>query len=562
MSIAKALALAGLLSAVACGAASRRGQGEPTDSSAGVAGGIGAGGAAGVGGGPAGAHCELPPAALVRLSFPQVVAAVGDLLTAELASELSTVVELDSRATPMMPLGDEGSVIHDAIFSKSDDLAQRAGRYVAEHFELTGCAGSDYGCVSQYISDLAERAFRRPLSEQEREALWLTGRRAEALGAAAPVAAEYGVYAVFASPHFLYRSELGSGEDTAAGDERPLGDYELASSLAYLLSDRGPDQALLDAAGAGKLAADTGIREQVTRLLEQPAIRQHVEALLASYLGVPRIETVVIDPWLYPKFSPSLRNAMRDEVEQLLAATLWTEPVAALLSTRTATVNAPLAELYGVTFPPPGQQLSSDGFAQVQLPERRAGLLTRAGVLLPRSRPDGPSLVARGIFVAQTLLCRDVTPPPLEAPPLSDPSVPEGERERALYRMGTEPCLSCHADTDPFGLALEELDAIGQFRDEYPNGTVVDASATLPAYLDHREVRGALALSRALPAELLAACLGQRFLERGVAIAEGQPDPTCQRQELARRWQDEPDVSLADVVEQVALSRSFRWRRR
>ncbi len=541
---------------LACGATRRGGGSRPDEAPA--AGGAAAGG--GAGGAPAAAaRCDLPPPALVRLSFGELVASARSLFDDDLAeammSELGGPPQL---AIPALAAPSEGAVFTEATLATSDSLAQLAGRYVRGNFELTGCAEDDFECVSEYVAELGEHAFRRPLHEEERAALLRLVEQAKALGVGAKVAVEYGVYGVFESPHFLYRTELGEVSGDLSPGERRLTDHELASSLAYFVTGAPPDAELLDAAGAGKLTSGEQLDSEVTRLLNAPSSREHLEALVAAHLGFQRLETLVIDPALEPGFGVAARRAMRTELEALLGAELWSGAgVGALLTSRRARIDADLASIYGVTFPPAGAKTAEDGFAVVDLPPSRAGLLTRAGWVTLSARPDRVSVVARGLQL-MNLLCGP-TPASADAVDQQPPNQEHfSEREKAEYRMETEPCRSCHEPIDSLGLALEDLDMLGRFRSADADGRPIDASTTLPAFAGGERVSGARELSEALPEAQLARCLSQKFLE--YALASAPPDH-CERDAMAEARLD-GDQTLATVISQIAQSRSFRLRSR
>lgn len=548
-----------LLLLLACGATSRNGRDDAVEPPPGGGGARdGAGGGSGAGAGEA-TICELAEPRFVRLTFPQLVSGLREALGNEVADGASRELEIDGRRASFLSLQDasEGSLISGAVFEKTDELAQQAGRYVAAHFELTGCARDDFGCVSDYVAGLAEKLFRRPVEGEELEALLLTVERAQALGVSATVAAEYGVYAAFSSPRALYRTELGDG---AAAFEVPLDGYELASQLAYVLTDRAPDSALLEAAESGQLSTDESLRAQVARLLQAPDVRGSLQQSLARQLGTHRLDELVVDRARYPEHSPELALAMKREIDELLAATLWSQPVQALLTSRAATLNQALASLYDVPFPPAGTGVDASGFATLELPEARAGLLTRAGILLRGVGPEGFHVVRRGRNVAMDLLCEPLPPPPAdtELPPQgSDVTA----RESAEYRMATAPCSSCHAQIDPIGLALEDLDSLGRLRGADEQGRPIDAHATLPQYASGATVNGAVELSQALSAERVASCLAQRYLERALAPS-ALADVPCEREALARRLAEGGEVTFSRVLEEVALSRAFRLRRR
>ncbi len=548
------------LSLLACGATSRRGSGEdpptPPDASGGAAGSDNGGGGA-----TSPTDCALPPPALTRLTFGEVIESARALFGDALAEEMAAEVD-DTTPTTFPPLAStqEGTIFTDSTFRSSDGLAQIAGRYVREHFELTDCATDDFQCVKDYVHDLAERAFRRPMDEEERLTVLRPVEQAEALGVSTAFGVEYGVYAVLQSPHFLYRRAFGILGPESGTEELALDSHEVASAVSYFLTGGPPDAALLESADAGRLYSVEELAPHVDRLLAAPSGRRHVERLVAALWGLSRLDAVVIDPAVAP-LTPKLREGMRTELESLLASELWSGAVGNLLTSRRSRIDAGLAELYGVAFPPAGKKPDASGFVDVELPDTRAGLLTRAGWSTMTSRPDRTSVVGRGLQV-MSLLCEPAPPfPELPAEMQTPPELATfTEQELAQYRKGTAPCDSCHQTIDPPGLALEDLDVVGRFRTVDDKGRPIDASATLPAFAGGSRVTGALELSHALPEDALARCMSQAFL--GYAIGNLDRPPTaCELDAMAEERAESGDQSFTNILRQIALSRSFRLRR-
>lgn len=504
------------------------------------------------------------PAGLVRLTFGEVNAGLIQLFGADAAKAIGAELELDYPNDVFPPLAstNEGAIITDTRFFTGDKMAQNAGAYVREHFEaVTQCAADDYACVTDFVTTLAVRAFRRALTSDEQTALERVVAGAEALGAPPEQGAEYGVYAVLESPHFLYRTELGPSAAAAKTGEVRLSDDELASSLAYFLTGAPPDQDLLDAASAHDLGGPDQLAPHVERLLASPAGRRHLERMVGSSFGVSRLQSVVIDPEVYPDFNHGVVVSMDHELTSFLHDTLWTQPVSGLLTSRSARIDASLAAIYGIELPSSG--LDADGFAEVELPQQRAGLLTRAGMLTGRSRPDGPSVVGRALWVASDFTCAVLPPfPDLIAEMLNDPNRPAAgasERELADYRMTTKPCDECHVTFDTYGLALDEFDGVGRYRSLDPEGRPIDTSVKLPAAAGGVQVKGGAELSTALAGEIFETCVAQRFLHYALASAPGDYKSTrCTAQALEHP--DEP--TFTDVLSSIALSRAFATRTR
>jgi hypothetical protein len=159
------------------------------------------------------------------------------------------------------------------------------------------------------------------------------------------------------------------------------------------------------------------------------------------------------------------------------------------LNARYTFLNERLARHYGIS----GVQGSH--FRRVMLNDDspRRGLLGQGSILTITSHAVRTSPVLRGKFILEAILG---TPPP--PPPPNVPTLPEKTggakiltvRERMAEHRANPVCASCHSTIDPLGFALENFDAVGQYRqveqESYatgaPPGLVasIDASGTLP----------------------------------------------------------------------------------
>jgi hypothetical protein len=542
--------------AAGCGATTRNPtRGSPGEGSAGTSG-------AGSAGSSGGADCEPPAPAIVRLAFSEALAGIDAMLGEEVASRLANDLALPRQADAFPPLASvrEGEIIHDSVLGSTDQMAQRAGKYVRENFlAVTGCQ-PDYDCVRSFLGSFAERAYRRPLDARELAALEQVTTRAQELKAPAEQAVEYAVYAIFSSPQFLYRTQLGSTSALEQAGETRLTEHELASTLSFFLTGAPPDEVLLDLAATDSLSFPEELETQAARLLEMPATRKHLQHALSNYFRFDRIATAVLDPAYYPEYDSNLATSMRYELDGLLEDTLWTESLPALLTSRNARVDAGLAALYGIGLP---AELPRDelGFVSVVLPESRAGLLTRTGAQVMVARPDGTSVVGRGLFVNELIRC--FVNPPFPDLPQEELEMPVGgsEREKAESRAQTEPCSGCHIEIDPFGLALDELDAIGRYRSHDDEGRAIDAAVELPRSAGGQRVQGAVELSIALADEVFTTCLSQRLLQYALVLPAQWDQVSCEAERMSRQRTAPQDSTLASVVAQIVSSEAFLTRK-
>src|SRR5690606_19889188 len=125
-------------------------------------------------------------------------------------------------------------------------------------------AGDEGSCAAEIVTNLAERAFRRPVNDADLDALMAFYDAGYGEGGFERGVRE-ALTAILASPHFLYRAESGQGAGALA-----LNDLELASRLSFFLWGSLPDDELLELAQRSRLGKPDALREQVRRMLADP----------------------------------------------------------------------------------------------------------------------------------------------------------------------------------------------------------------------------------------------------------------------------------------------------
>jgi Protein of unknown function (DUF1592)/Protein of unknown function (DUF1588)/Protein of unknown function (DUF1595)/Protein of unknown function (DUF1587)/Protein of unknown function (DUF1585) len=392
-------------------------------------------------------------------------------------------------------------------------LAQAAFAPTGPRQKLVPCTPTgpaDAACLTSFVTAFGKRAFRRPLAAGE-----VTSYAALASGVAMATGdvwqgLEATVSAFLQSPHFLYLTEVGVPDPGNPARFRYT-DYEMASRLAYFLTNNTPDDALLAAAASGTLVTVAGVQAQATRLLALPSARDAVRAFFTSLLSLDNLDTMTRPTALFPKFTATLGPAMKQETLLVVDDLVFGRDgdYRHLFDQPDTFVNAELASLYGLA-PPAGT-----GFARATLPASagRVGLLGQAGVLAARDHSDGTSPTRRGLFVLTRLLCQDL---PL-APPanLQIPPPPSGvltARQKLDQHTTNAVCASCHRQTDPVGLSLEKFDAMGVYR-ETDHGLAIDDTGQIGG-MSYQGAAGLGAILRDHPA--LNPCLIQALYGVGV----------------------------------------------
>ncbi len=425
---------------------------------------------------------------------------------------------------------------------------------------------ADDGCAEALIEVFAPRAFRRPLSSDERQ--WLQGIYYDAraqLGFGD--AMEVLISTILQSPALIYLGEEGTAVEGAPDEIRRLTDHELASRLSYFLWDTMPDDELFAAADAQQLTTEQGLTTQVERLLADPRAQARGQQLVWDWMQLDggalhfSLEESDKREDLYPEYSAALADAMRTEtmafVGEVLADTASFEQ---LLTGTRAYVNGPLAQLYGVPGP-----LTADSWEWVELPPgQRAGVLTRAAFLTVFASPASQSPIRRGVFTLEEALCVKLGDPPPNADdtPIDGQSPDEGEplsiRQATDARTAGADCIGCHSVINPAGYTFEHYDAIGRWQDdEVISGLPVDSNSALVGSDVDGPVADAVELSARLAgSEQVRTCFADRWFEQAVGGEAGQLD-ACAHDRVTESFAASGD--LRELMVAIVLSDSFRY---
>jgi hypothetical protein len=360
------------------------------------------------------------------------------------------------------------------------------------------------------LSDLARRAYRRPVTDQEVEDLVQLVARVQKDGDSFEEGLCLAIEQIVISPHFLFRVEK-----TTAG---PLSPHELATRLSYFLWSSMPDDELLHAADEGKLHEPAQLDAQVRRMLKDDKAFALVENFGGQWLQTRALESHLPDRIRYPEFTDYTRMSMKKETELFFEHILREDrSIVDFLDADYTFLNQRLAEFYGI----PG--VKGHEFRKVSLKgTKRGGVWTQAGVLTVASYPNRTSPVLRGKWILETLLNAPPPPPPPDVPALDEQALGKAVSLRQMFdqHRTNARCASCHARMDPLGFALEHFDAIGRWREKDGKFTI-EPAGTLPdgrSFKDHEELRALLkadahAFTEGLVEKMLIYALG-RGLER------------------------------------------------
>ena len=392
----------------------------------------------------------------------------------------------------------------------------------------------------EILGRFAARAFRRPVDDATKDRLAALAKSVSAQkGQTFEAGVAQAMAAVLTSPRFLFREE---DAEPGSTERYPLVDeYGLASRLSYFLWSSMPDDELIHLAGEHKLRAN--LPAQVDRMLADQRSHEFFRHFVGQWLQARDIEGVLIntravitneeppDPEAerrrrrfreliqkapekltdtekkelqdarasfgrgFRRFrefelTGELRRAMRSETEMVFEHIVReNKSLLELLDSNYTFLNEKLAKHYGI------DGVKGEQMRRVDLAagSPRGGILTQGTVLAVTSNPDRTSPVKRGLFILDNILGSPPAPPPPNIPSLEEAGkkitgrTPSVRESMVLHR--TQPmCASCHARMDPLGLALENFNALGRYREKERAGPI-DASGTLLTGESFKEVR-------------------------------------------------------------------------
>jgi hypothetical protein len=413
-------------------------------------------------------------------------------------------------------------------------------------------------CARQLLTRLATRAYRRPIARDgdEVELLMRFYAQGRSEGGDFDAGVSYALSRLLVDPHFLYRFE-NEPADVAAGEVYRIDDLELASRLSFFLWSSIPDDELLAVAAEARLHEPAVLAAQVDRLLADERSQRFVTNFAGQWLKLRELDDF---PSQDPDLDADLRSAFRQETELLFGDVLRERrSVLTLLDADYTYLNERLAAHYGI------EGVRDSYLRRVALPadSPRRGLLGQGSILTATSAPNRTSPVVRGAWVVENILGAAVpTPPPgVEADLAKEASEAEGltgDTVRARLEMHrTNPtCAACHAIMDPLGLALENFDLVGRWR-ESEDGHAIDASTQMT---DGTKLEGPVDLRRALlsRSDAFVMSLTQRLMTYALGRELEYYDMPTVRRVVRAATAD--GTTLASLVQAIVASDAFTKR--
>jgi hypothetical protein len=505
------------------------------------------------------AEVRTGPTKLRRLTQSQYERTVRDLLGFETTAAEGFAPDERVAAFKSNAVAPVGDLQVEQYMGAAEQVATEATADLASLLPCDPAVIGEDACAEQWVRELAPRAYRRPLVEADIDRIMAVYSTAKA-DAGFATGIRVTLQGLLQSPWFLYHVELGDlSAEVAAGEPAPLSGHELASRLSYFLWDSMPDDALFDAAAAGELATDEGLRAQVDRMLADPRAQEAIASFHLQWLGVDEIESLEKAPEVFPEFDGALALAMKRDTASfanwVLAegdGTLET----LLTGAFTLSDDPALLALYGVQVP--AGHVAGE---PIPLPaDQRAGLLTQPSVMAEHAHANQTSPVHRGQLVRENFLCQMLPPPPADVdnvPPDPEPGI--STRERFAEHSENEACRPCHNLIDPLGFGFEHYDGVGAFRTmdgELPvdaSGEVLATEESNQAFDGAVELAGILAQTPEVRD-----CMARQWFRFSLGRMDDDLD-SCTMDRLATAF-EESDHDVRSLIREIVLSDAFRHR--
>jgi hypothetical protein len=364
----------------------------------------------------------------------------------------------------------------------SESIWHRFTNWVLSFFTTVDPSEGAVKAATEVIVPFASYAYRRFLEPEEKEKLMGLFRKVYEGSPSKnryDLAIKETMKAVLVSPNFLYRYE--EEQPVPVDHPYPLSNFELASRLSYFLWSTLPDKELFEAAYREDLQDPAVLNRQVKRMLQDPKSKRFAESFASQWFGVSRLrENNPVDPERFPEMTPSLRDAMYQEVVEYFYHVLTeSRNFLDLVDSDYTFLNEELAKHYGIA------GVKGEQMRKVALQDRnRGGILGMGGVLTSTSLPLRTSPVLRGKWVLEEILGTPAPPPPPDAGELPEEAAADKNasiRDLLVVHRSKPACAGCHQKMDPIGFGLENFDPTGRWRTSYGDKPITVAWDTLPS---------------------------------------------------------------------------------
>ena len=330
----------------------------------------------------------------------------------------------------------------------------------------------------QFIRKLAIKLFRRPVSDSELTRFFDAAKKRYETDDNVFDAVQSAVTMMLCSPKFLYKYE---------GDSLNLDEYAIASRLSYFLWNTLPDDRLIKLASEGKLKDPSVRSAEALRMLDDPKSQRFVTDFTEQWLELHKVDGFNPQKDLLKLTFKGFTNIRpfigKESIEFFKVILNENLSLLNFIDSDFVVINQPLNQIYKLDLPEEeklakgSDQKERDrklrrerAFRKVMLDKesQRGGLLTQAGILMMNTNGEFTNPFYRGAWVAQSIYGHELPiPANLEVGTLTAPTETFTIKESIKEHRKDPQCASCHSRMDPFGLALENFDVFGRWRDKY-----------------------------------------------------------------------------------------------
>ncbi len=463
------------------------------------------------------------------------------------------------RAGGLSAISASSAAVTPAAFEQYDNLARSIAVQVTNPKNrefLIGCkpasvSAPDGACARTFLAKVGRLLFRRPLTAAELQRSVDVAEKSVKSSGGFYEGLSYALAGLLEAPAFLFITD--SVEKAPGDGTLHLTAYSKASRISFLLWNSAPDTALLDAAEQGGLDSESGLSRQVDRLLASAKLKDGARAFFTDMLSLDDFDSLSKDPVLYPAFNLAAVNDARESSLRIITDQLIDRhgDYRDLFTTHRVFLTGMLGMVYRLPVAVPDGWVGDD----LDGGDPRAGLLAQVGFLALHAHPGRSSATLRGRAVRELILCQKVPDPPgdVNFALVQDTSNPNFKtaRQRLEAHRSNPTCAGCHKIMDPIGLAMENFDGAGQFR-QSENGAPIDASGEIGG----KTFLGAAGLAATLHDDpATASCLVSRAYQYATGRLTGKDE---------RDWMSYLQKSFADdgyrfpeLLRRIATSKAF-----
>jgi hypothetical protein len=412
---------------------------------------------------------SLAHARISLISDQQFINVVRDTFGVTLTGDISTVASANGEYN----VSETTAVANKQMAQSYMDAASTV--IADKNFKPCGGAvtAATEACMATWLKSKLPQAWRRPVTDADITPLMTIFN----LGNQESItrAVEMTMQAVVSSPNFLYREELGDQPTMTAG-KTTLTAYEVASALAFALTNSTPDATLLGKAADGSILQSDVLGSEFDRLLTLQSAKDNLQKKVSYYLFFEKLAIVAKDAAVFPEWA-GIKDTLYQSSQMFLKDVLWSGTFNDLLTSRKMYANSAMAKIYNI----PGVTSTALTAVTTTGSQYNAGVLTQPALLATSNKHVGDDdIVHRGLYLYYNMACGvTLADPPANAQAVFS-TLTGTPLQKAVKRDAIPACGACHGAFDPFGILSENYDAIGRYRTNDPDLNMpINASTTI-----------------------------------------------------------------------------------